>query len=323
MKKTALIILALILSLNIFAGCSASDYKSSKEDSYSPGTSFENSSSGSWTEDSSDMEYKEPVSDVDESYGGGYITNTSAAYNFSDKIIYTANVYMESLEFDESISAIERLTETVKGFYEYSYVKGENYTSTYYGNVSYRTAEFTIRVPSEHFASVKSDLYSIGNITSLTTYSDNVTTEYYDTQSRLTAYRTEETRLLELIEIAETLEEILIIEDRLSSVRYSIESLTTSLQSMDSRVSYSTIQIYLTEVKELTETKEEELTYWQQLGEGFKNTLKSIGKFFKSLFRVIVTILPVLIIIMVVTVVFIIIHKKRSKKKKNPNNTDE
>jgi hypothetical protein len=67
---------------------------------------------------------------------------------------------------------------------------------------------------------------NIGTITLNTITGDDVTDQYFDAQSRLSALRVQETRLLvELLEEAASLEDILDIEDRLSEVRYEIERL--------------------------------------------------------------------------------------------------
>ena len=42
-------------------------------------------------------------------------------------------------------------------------------------------------------------LSTLGNVPYSYTYTENVSAQYYDVQSRLTAYKTQETRLLEMM----------------------------------------------------------------------------------------------------------------------------
>ena len=84
------------------------------------------------------------------------------------------------------------------------------------------------------------------------TYTENVTSQYYDTQARLTAYQTQEARLLEMMEKAETVEDIITIEEKLTDLRYRIESLQSTLKNWDRQVSYSTISLDVEEVQEYT-----------------------------------------------------------------------
>ena len=128
-------------------------------------------------------------------------------------------------------------------------------------------------------------------------------------ETRLATLNTKKDRLLAMLEKAETVEDMLTIESRLSEVRYHIESLTSSLKNWDNLVNYSTITVYISEVKELTEQPELQRTYWQEIGDGLKLTLKRVGRFFKNFFRDLVVALPVIIVIAVVVILVIIILK--------------
>ena len=117
-----------------------------------------------------------------------------------------------------------------------------------------------------------------------------------------------------MLEKAETVADMISIEERLSDVRYKIESLTSQLRNWQREVDYSTVNIKLREVEKLTEAPPDlPRTYWQQMGDGLSNTLKGIGRFFAWLFKAVVTRLPVLIILAVVAVAVIVIYRKRRK----------
>ena len=129
-----------------------------------------------------------------------------------------------------------------------------------------------------------------------------------------------------MLEMAATVEDMLAIEERLSDVRYEIESLTSSLMNMDNMVNYCTIDLYLNEVARLTPVSEQGQGYWQELGAGFKDTLRDIGDFFKGLFKWFIVALPVLIILAAIAVIIVFIVKKSVKKRRaifkaNQNNT--
>ena len=66
------------------------------------------------------------------------------------------------------------------------------------------------------------------------------------------ALETEQDRLLELMEQAETTEDLLAIESRLTDVRYQLESAASQLKLYDSLVSYSTVYLTVEEVQKLT-----------------------------------------------------------------------
>ena len=65
------------------------------------------------------------------------------------------------------------------------------------------------------------------------------------------------------MEKAESIEDIITIEQRLSNVRYQIESMEAQLRTYDNKVDYSTVHLDVSEVKELTPVHEE--TLWERI----------------------------------------------------------
>ena len=306
MKRKISVILAVLLVLSVLAGCGASggaSYDAAKsENAYAPGAPAPAPSEAAY-----DEEADHPASGNDSIAGSGFVYQTDT--DLASKIIYSAYLQIETTAFDDSLAALNAMLGANKAFLESSSTGGASYADTYYGRQTYRTAEFTIRVPKENFSAMLQGMSEIGNVTRNNVYSENVTAQYTDTESRLATYRVEEERLLAMLEKAETVEDMLTIESRLSEVRYHIESLTSSLKNWDNQVNYSTITVYISEVKELTEQPELQRSYWQEIGDGLRLTLKRVGRFFRNFFRDIVVALPVIIIIAVAAVLVIVILK--------------
>ncbi len=146
--------------------------------------------------------------------------------DMSEKIIYSADATLETTEFDYSIEEIRALVKELGGFMESSSISGNNYYSISRGNTGGRYASFLIRVPSDKFSVLTGSLSEFGNVPYCNTYMQNVTMEYYDVQSRLEAYKTQETRLLEMLAVAKSVEDMLAIQQQLTDVQYEIDSLT-------------------------------------------------------------------------------------------------
>ena len=85
-------------------------------------------------------------------------------------------------------------------------------------------------------------------------------------------WQTEQERLLQLLEQAESIEDIITIEQRLSDVRYQLESMESQLRSYDNQVDYSTVYLYIDEVEVYTPVEEE--TTWERISAGFMDSLK-------------------------------------------------
>ena len=141
--------------------------------------------------------------------------------------------------------------------------------------------------------------------------------KYVDTESRKIALETERDRLLELLEKAETVEDIITIEGRLSEVRYQLESYASQLRTYDNLVDYSTVHISIREVDR--ETKVEPKTFWEEVTEEFGDSLYCIGRDCKRFAIWFLGSTPYLLIWAVVIVIavigFRIIGKKRRLKK--------
>ena len=236
-----------------------------------------------------------------------------------DKIIYSGSANVETIHFEDTVDRVYALIEEYGGFVESSYVTGKDYSTTYYNRPAYRTASFTIRVPRDSFQSFTGALETLGNLTRSSVQAQNITSSYYDTESRLNTYRTEESRLLDMLSKAETVEDMLSIEDRLANVRYNIESLTTTLTNWDSKINYSTLELSISEVKELTPETPITHTFGQEIGESFRSSCQWLLGALKNGFLFFISALPIVIgpILIVVIVLLIIRAKRHNKRRKN------
>lgn len=309
MKKSLSVILAALLLTVCLTGCGGSATDSSV---------YKSESLNGSSMDRGDYNGDYVLGDVtDTAFDSGNSALLSGIQvDMSEKIIYTANADIETIDFDGSVEKVYDLMEQYSAFLESSYIEGKSYSIEFYGKQSYRTANLTIRVPRENFSALTSGLNILGNVLSVNLYTDNITASYIDTESRLETYRVEEERLLEMLEKAETVEDMISIEERLSNVRYNIESLTSQLKNWDNEINYCTVTVNINEVRELTEQLPIQRSYWQELGDGLKSTLKNIGNFFKNAFKFIIINAPTIIIIAAIAVVVILILRKTVKHRR-------
>ena len=311
MKKTLSLLLAALLLFALCACGSANTAASAPSAAYDMATT--------------EAAYPEPEEAAE--YGGFAVaagtqleTGSGAAPEGSpEKLIYSASATVETTEFDQTVEKLTALVAEYGGFVESSSINGSNYYSQSRGYSSERYASYVIRVPSDRFSTLMSSLSTLGNVPYSHTYTENITAQYYDTDARLTAYKTQETRLLEMMEIAETVEDLISIEEKLTELRYKIESLQSTLNNWDRQVSYSSLNLEVQEVIEYT--PESRMSYGQELALALTNGLKRTGEFFKDLLLTLVGALPALVILAVVLAILIPVWKKRRKArrmKKNP-----
>lgn len=308
MKKLSLF-LAFLLTFSLLFGCGAAETAAATADCAVEEVYME-------AEAAAPAETAEaPAAMPEEEYGADGLVTGDISVDLSQKIIYTAYAEIETTEFEESLETVSKLLAQYEGFIESSSVTGSDLQSSYYGYSSYRTASYTLRIPRENYAAVTASLTAIGNVTYLTNDATNITTQYTDTESRLTAYKTEEARLLEILSKAETVEDMISVESRLSDIRYEMESLTSILTNWDNQVSYSTVSLYIQEVEIYTPTPVQELTYWEEVGQAVENTLHWMSNTGKSLLKFFIAALPILLPVFIILAVVLIIVKHRGKKK--------
>ena len=233
-----------------------------------------------------------------------------------DKIIYSADATVETTEFDETLAKIDELIQKTGGWVESSSISGANYYNISRGNAGNRNANYTLRIPSGSFDEVMSGLSSLGNVPYSHVYTENVTAQYYDTQARLDSYKTQEQSLLKLMEKAESVEDIITIESKLAEVRYSIESLQSTLNNWDRKVSYSTVYLSIEEVSEYTPESLVNPSFGQRFVKAVKDGFENAGEVISGFVLWLVEALPTLIVAAAVIFAAVLLVRSAVRKRK-------
>lgn len=228
----------------------------------------------------------------------------------SRKLIRNVNMNVETENFDELLATVEARVKALGGYIEDSSTYNG---SSYYGNQK-RDANMTIRIPADKLDEFLSHVSSESNVISKSENVSDVTLQYVDMESHKEALLAEQDSLLRLMEQAETVEDIITLESRLTDVRYQIESMESRLRAMDNQVTYSTVYLYVNEVTKLTPVKEQ--TVWEKIATGFTESLYEVGDGILNFVIGIIINLPHLIIWAVVICIIVLIIKKIIKKRK-------
>lgn len=238
--------------------------------------------------------------------------NDNAANTQTDrKLIKTVDLNVETKEFDKMMTTLTEQVDSLGGYIE----NMETYNGSAYASYrNARNANMTIRIPKNRLDGFLETVSGISNVVRKSEYVEDVTLAYVDLESHKNALRTEQTRLLELLEKADSIEDIIVIEQRLSEVRYELESMESQLRTYDNKVDYSTVYLNINEVKELTPVKEE--TVWERMGNGFKSSLVDIVEGARELGIWFVVHIPYLVIWAVVIVVIVAVTRKFKKSRR-------
>ena len=181
-------------------------------------------------------------------YSGTGSTEAAAPAVDSAKIIYTANLTLESKDYEAARSALDSALAEAGGYLESS--------SEYSSTGSSRSVNLTYRVPQANYQSFLEAVAAAGNVTYRSQQADDVTTQYMDVSARLSNLQAQRTRLQQLQAKAETLSDLLQIEDSLTEVQSQIESWQSQLDWYSDQVQQCTVYIDLNEVQTYTPADE-------------------------------------------------------------------
>lgn len=237
-------------------------------------------------------------------------SGTTTPANENQKLVRKLWLDAETEDLDALLSGIDSRVSKLGGYVEARDV----YNGSQYSSARYRNADLTIRIPADRLNEFVEHVTQNTNIISSNETADDITLNYTATESRVKALETEQARLLELLEKAESMSDLLEIEERLTDVRAELEQVTSQLRIYDNQVNYGTVYLSVSEVKEYTDTTEPE-TVWQRIGKGLQESFKNLGEFFTETFVFVVVGLPYIVLVAAVLAVVIILLKLCRKKK--------
>lgn len=305
MKKALIAVISAMLVLSLLSGCASSKNNSSTSDSVAPGGS---GTAPSAPEAEKGGDFYDGVS-AGEIYQNENQTSAEEMYG-GRKVIRTYDLSIETNDFDGVLSAIEARLAQFGGYSQNSAVNGRK--PAVYGDPG-RSAELTLRVPAENADEFVSGVKGMGTLVNSHDYTNDITDEYFDTDSRLDVLQTELDRLKSILVETDNLADVITLESRISEVMYEIEQLTGTLRKYDALVYYTTVEINLYE-ENLKEGPAGAKTTGERIGEGFMNSLYGVGTFFTNLFVWLVSSLPVLAVLAAIAAAIYLIVRAATKR---------
>lgn len=227
------------------------------------------------------------------------------------KLIRTVSMDAETENYDTLITALEEKLTALGGYTE------SRQTGTY--GSTRRWSSMTIRIPADNLSAFVTHVSKNANVLSTSEETKDVTLQYVDTESKITALETEQARLLELLAGAQNLSEILEIEARLSDVTYELERYASQKRSYDNQITYATVRLTVEEVEVLTPV--EEPSVFDRIRTGFASSLHGVSDGLVNLFVLLVAGSPYLLVYGAVIGVILAVSsriRKRKQKKAPP-----
>ncbi len=245
-------------------------------------------------------------------------TDGTTSAEHGQKIITNGSLSMSSANFDVDSQMIEDLIAAVGGYTQSSSISGKPLDKEQYSTGRY--GSYTARIPSHMYSQAVDQLKVLGVLESYSEYSDDITSQYYDTVARLESYQLQYDTIENLLNSAESLEDILRIQTELQNLRYMIDSLTGTIKQWDFLTSYSTLNISIREVADPALVRSVDPTLGERIQESFVSSINRLIENAEDFVVWLSGALIGLIILAGVSVVVIVIirsMKKRKIKKQN------
>ena len=316
MKKLFACLLALMLVMSLVS-CGGNADKSAEADSAEP-EAMDNGAYEQFTESEYDS--------MEIPFADGAASDAMPAASAQEKMIYTADLSAETMEYDKAVSDVKAAVTAAGGYIEScSEYTGGYYDAGVYVREGNRSVSFTLRIPSEKFNDLLAGMETALNVTHRNIYSENVTLQYVDLEARIRNLKAQEERLQELLKDAENMEQLLSIEDHLTSTRTQIEQAEGEMRVLENRVSYCTVNLSVNETQSYSPSAQS--GFGQRLVRGFKGSFEKLGRDLENFAVTVSNNFIQLIIAAAVIVVLIRVLKKKGlhlpRRRKNKDTNGE
>lgn len=165
---------------------------------------------------------------------------TGAVKESGTRVVKTADVQVEvgSGRFEASVERISALAVGRGGFVAR--------TETSEGR-SAPSGTITVRVPAGDFDAVIVEVRRLGKVVSASSRGQDVTAQYLDVEARLRGLNASRDQILTVLSKANTVGDILAVQERLNAVQVQIEQLQGQQRLLDDQTTFGTIAVHLAE----------------------------------------------------------------------------
>lgn len=152
------------------------------------------------------------------------------------KITYNLTLTLQVASINDVVSQINQEVEQLGGYITESQQSETDRKST---------AQMMLKIPADKLKQLQNSLSSWGKVLDQRLLANDITNEYYDSQTRLQTLEAEEKRYLEILNQAQTVDDVLKVENSLGNIRQQIEQLKGQLKLWNNQVDYSTVNLQL------------------------------------------------------------------------------
>ena len=226
------------------------------------------------------------------------------------KLIKDLYAHIETREFDKYIAAVEAKAAALGG-----HISGKDTSDGgYYAHQATRTANITLRVPADQLEELRKVLAENGKVININESVRDVTMEYTDVDAHIKVLRTEREALMKLLEQANSTEELLLVREQLTRVRYELDALEGQMRVMEDQITLSTVTLYVQEVERMT--PERAKGFWAGAWDMFQESVDNIIQGLRDFSQGFLGAIPYLVLLLIPVIILIVVLRSRSKKRR-------
>ena len=238
-----------------------------------------------------------------------------------EKLVYTCNMEIETTEYKETLSAIEKNIKKYNGIIDYQNEMDDAndwYYSDYRKTTGTMACDMKIRIPSKDYQAFLNSLEGNGKIKSKSMNVENISRSYYDTKAVIEALEIQEQRLLHMMKEAKSIKDMIAVEERLTEVQEELNQNKTALSIMDTDVAYSTVNLNITEVLEYKPavTGKKTNTFMERLKNVLEDSWHNFLSLLENLLFSLIYFVPFVIVFGPVCLIVCSLYNRYRRKKK-------
>lgn len=221
------------------------------------------------------------------------------------KIIKKSRISIQVYDFDRTVESLKQAVQNYGGYIENS--NSDIIYDDIENNIKLKSGSMVLRVPNQNYNDMLNYILQTDKVVGTYEEGIDITSNYIDTEAMLKAKELEREKLFELISKAENVNDLILLEQRLSELNGEINSYNNQIKDWDRLVEFSTISVNIEQIKEQTKIDSISSNLNLRVKNSFISSINSIKKETENLIVWLAQVMPLVIIMIVFILIAYII----------------
>ena len=186
----------------------------------------------------------------------------------TEKLVYSSEFTISTPDFEADYAKILDACNRFGGYVQSESTSGQAPTTSH---ASGRRSYFVFRIPVDNYEAFIGEVSAVGVLESKDLYTDDISFNYYDNESRIAVLEEEQARLMDHLKNATEMEDVIVLESQLSDVLYQLDQLKGNRRGMDNQVEYANVSVTLYERTVAGNLQDSKGTVGERAGNAFSS----------------------------------------------------